>query len=106
MHGHYRQAFSEDEKSRLKFVQPEESAEAQANWFAACFLAPDYLARQCKNESELCLQFDFPSDFASVKLDDIKEVFAIIHGQSMFHLWQLHTRARCGAIEVRNMRIP
>jgi len=72
MHGNYRQAFSEDEQSRLKFVQPEESAEAQAHWFAACFIAPDYLARKCESESELCLQFDFPSDFASVKLDDIK----------------------------------
>lgn len=77
MHGHYKQAFSEDEKSRIKFVQPEESAEAQAHWFAACFIAPDYLARLCKSESELCLQFDFPPDYAATKLDDIKR-----HGPS------------------------
>jgi hypothetical protein len=72
MHGYYRQAYSEDKKSRLRFVPPEESAEAQANWFAACFLAPDHLARHCRDEGELCLQFDFPSDFASVKFDDLK----------------------------------
>lgn len=72
MHGHYLQAFSEDEKARLKFVQPEESAETQANWFAECFLAPDHLARSCKDESELCQQFDFPCDYAPTRLDDLK----------------------------------
>jgi hypothetical protein len=72
MHSHYRQAFSEDEGARLKFIQPEESAESQANWFAASFLAPDYLARLCNSESELCLQFDFPRDFVSIKFDNLK----------------------------------
>lgn len=104
MHGHYRQAFSEDEKSRLKFVQPEESAEAQANWFAACFLAPDYLARQCKNESELCLQFDFPSDFASVKLDDIKRHLPSYTGEACstcgnFTLVRVAGRLKCETCE-------
>lgn len=72
MHRHYCQAYSEGENSRLSFVPPEESAEAQANWFAACFLAPDHLARHCRDERELCQQFAFPSDFASIKFDDLK----------------------------------
>lgn len=71
MHEHHEQAFSEDGSGRLTFIQPEESAETQANWFAACFLAPDHLARECRNETELCLQFDFPKDYASIRLDDM-----------------------------------
>lgn len=72
MHGHHRQAYSEDEKARLSFPQQEESAEVQANWFAACFLAPDHLVRRYKDETELCLQLDFPPDFASIRFDDVK----------------------------------
>lgn len=71
MHEHHEQAYSEDGSGRLTFIQPEESAETQANWFAACFLAPDHLARDCKSESELCLQFDFPEDYASIRVDDM-----------------------------------
>ncbi len=82
MHRHYRQAYSENERSRLTFVRSEESAEAQANWFAACFLAPDHFVRLCKDESELCLQFDFPSDFASIKFDDLKRNAPRFSGES------------------------
>lgn len=71
MHEYHEQAYSEDGSGRLTFIQPEESAETQANWFAACFLAPDHLARGCKDETELCLQFDFPADYASIRLDDM-----------------------------------
>jgi hypothetical protein len=72
MHEYHEQAYSEDGSTRLTFIQPEESAETQANWFAMCFLAPDHLARNCKDETELCLQFDFPADFAPLKLDELK----------------------------------
>ena len=71
MHEHHEQAYSEDGSGRLTFIQPEESAETQANWFAACLLAPDHLARECGDETELCLQFDFPEDYASIRLDDM-----------------------------------
>jgi len=67
MHGHYRQEFAEIDEFHLKAFQPEEKAESQANWFAAAFLAPDYLARNCTNESELCLSFDYPRDFIAQK---------------------------------------
>src|SRR5436305_189530 len=48
LHGHYRQEFSENEKSGLTFVPPEERSEPQAHWFAAHFLAPDRLVMDCK----------------------------------------------------------
>jgi hypothetical protein len=82
MHRHYRQAYSENERSRLNFVQQEESAETQANWIAACFLAPDHLVRRCKDENDLCSQFDFPSDFASIKFDDLKRNAPRFSGES------------------------
>jgi Zn-dependent peptidase ImmA (M78 family) len=68
MHRHYRQEFAETNEFYLKAFPPEEKAETQANWFAAAFLAPDYLARNCASESELCLNFDYPRDFISEKL--------------------------------------
>jgi hypothetical protein len=71
MHEHHEQAYSEDGSGRLTFIQPEESAEVQANWFAACFLAPDHLAWECRDETELCLQFDFPKEYASLRLDEM-----------------------------------
>jgi Zn-dependent peptidase ImmA (M78 family) len=67
MHRHYRQEFAEIDEFHLKAFQPEEKAETQANWFAAAFLAPDYLARNCASESDLCLSFDYPRDFISEK---------------------------------------
>lgn len=67
MHGFYRQAFSEDEKAHITFVQPEERAETQANWFAAAFLAPDHLIRRCANESEFCQAFNYPGEYIDLK---------------------------------------
>jgi Zn-dependent peptidase ImmA (M78 family) len=82
MHGYYQQAYSEDEKARLTFVPPEESAEAQANWFAALFLAPDHMTMHCKNVTELCLQFNFPSDYASAKFNDSARYVPKYSGES------------------------
>jgi Zn-dependent peptidase ImmA (M78 family) len=67
MHRYNRQEFAEIDECHLKAFQPEEKAESQANWFAAAFLAPDYLARNCASESDLCLCFDYPRDFISQK---------------------------------------
>ena len=67
MHSHYRQEFTEIHELHLKAFPPEEKAESQANWFAAAFLAPDYLANNCSSETELCINFDYPRDFISQK---------------------------------------
>lgn len=67
MHGYYRQDFAEIDECRLKAFPTEERAEAQANWLASAFLAPDYLAKKCENESELCLNFDFPREYIEQK---------------------------------------
>lgn len=67
MHRHYRQEFAETSEFYLKAFPPEEKAETQANWFAAAFLAPDHLARNCASKSDLCLNFDYPRDFISEK---------------------------------------
>jgi len=42
-HDHRAQAFSNDPSERLKFAQPEYSAEWQANTFAFYFLVPDHM---------------------------------------------------------------
>jgi hypothetical protein len=67
MHGDYRQEFTETDEEHLRSFPPEERSEPQANWFAAEFLAPDYLAVRCQNDSELCMSFDFPRDFVHMK---------------------------------------
>ncbi len=68
MHRDNRQAYSEDPAARLKFPLPQESAEEQANLFAAHFLAPDHLAARCTTSTELTLMFDYPGDFANGRL--------------------------------------
>ncbi len=68
LHGFHRLAFSEDESLHLHSFPEEERAEPQANWFAEQFLAPDHLARNTKDETDLCLQFDFPSIYAENRL--------------------------------------
>lgn len=72
LHGHYRQAFSEDESTHLKAWPEEERAEPQANWFAEHFLAPDHLAANCKDEASLCLQFDYPEEYAANRYARLK----------------------------------
>ena len=63
MHAHYRQAFSIDEKKGIKFVQPEERAETQAHWFAACFLVPRRLIGKGMSDFDICNEFGFPREF-------------------------------------------
>lgn len=72
LHGYLRQAFSENEKLHLKSFPEEERAEPQANWFAEQFLAPDHLARNCKDEIGVCLQFDFPADYAQHRMTRLR----------------------------------
>lgn len=68
LHGHYRQAFSDNDKAHLKAWPEEERAEPQANWFADQFLAPDHLAGSCKDAVSMCLQFDFPEAYAANRI--------------------------------------
>ncbi|MGY4236361.1 hypothetical protein ACVIIW_005308 [Bradyrhizobium sp. USDA 4449] len=46
-------AFSNDKDAVLKFVEEEESAEAQANAFADLFLAPDHVALRLRDEDTI-----------------------------------------------------
>ena len=75
LHRYYRQEFSASNEQHLKAFPAEERSEPQANWFAATFLAPDYLAIRCQNASELCMSFDYPREFAGLK-------------QHLFQQWQ------------------
>jgi Zn ribbon nucleic-acid-binding protein len=43
LHRHQSNAFSSGLSKKLNFVSPQESAEQQANWFAAALLIPDHL---------------------------------------------------------------
>lgn len=72
LHGHYRQAFSDNDKAHLKAWPEEERAEPQANWFAEQFLAPDHLAGNCKDQVSLCHQFDFPEMYATHRMSRLK----------------------------------
>jgi Zn-dependent peptidase ImmA (M78 family) len=68
LHGFHRLAFSDDEARHMKSFPAEERAEPQADWFAEQFLAPDHLARNCKVDTDLCQQFDFPKAYAEHRL--------------------------------------
>lgn len=64
MHRHPQYSFSMSEKSQMRYAADEESAEWQANIFAALFMAPPYLASGCDDPRSLCERFNFPSEFA------------------------------------------
>ncbi len=69
MHRHPEYSFSRSESSQLGYAQDEESAEWQANIFAALFMAPPYLASGCGDPKSLCERFNFPSEFAGFWLE-------------------------------------
>ena len=74
---------------------PQRSAEAQANLFAAHFLAPDHLARTCANATELCLTFDYPGDYVEHRIYDLKK-------RSRFHIGE--PCAQCGNFTLVRVR--
>ena len=69
MHDDVGLAFSRDERKYLKAFGEESSAENQANWFAAYFLAPDNIVQSCKTARELYQACEYPENYAELRLD-------------------------------------
>ncbi len=63
LHKHPEYSFSRAEHSGMAFVQDEESAEWQANVFAALFMAPPYLALDCHDRRSFVERFNYRSEF-------------------------------------------
>lgn len=63
LHLHPILAFSRSEHSQIAYACDEESAEWQAHVFAAFFLAPPYLATDCKDRKSFSERFNFPSEY-------------------------------------------
>jgi hypothetical protein len=63
LHRHPKVSFSRSEYSQLSFADDEESAEWQANVFAALFIAPPYLANGCNAHASFLERFLFPPEF-------------------------------------------
>jgi ribosomal protein S27AE len=63
MHLHPIVSFSRAEHSQINFADDEESAEWQANVFAAFFMAPPYLAIDCTDNQSFLQRFNFPAEF-------------------------------------------
>jgi hypothetical protein len=62
-HRHPYYSFSLSEHSQIGYAQDEESAEWQANVFAALSMAPPYLALECEDRESFMERFNFPPDF-------------------------------------------
>jgi len=107
MHGHHRQEFSEDEKSGLAFIPPEERSEPQAHWFAAHFLAPDRLVLDCRTDFEISQRFGYPSDYIHFKREAFarkrvklpSELCGGCGGSKMAGEWLRRKCAECGWAE-------
>ena len=63
MHLHPQYSFSRAEHSQFRWAQDEESAEWQANVFAALSMAPPYLAIECVDRTSFLQRFNYPSEF-------------------------------------------
>lgn len=62
-------AFSVARNSQVNFAQNEDSAEWQANVFAALFMAPPYLAMGCNDRRSFVERFNFPAEFVDFWFD-------------------------------------
>jgi hypothetical protein len=69
LHQHPEYSFSQVEHSGLSFIEDEESAEWQANVFAALFMAPPYLALDCQDRRSVAERFNYPAEFLGFWLD-------------------------------------
>lgn len=69
LHRHPKSSFSRSQNSNIEYAQDEESAEWQANVFAAFSMAPPYLAIECKNRGSLLRTFNYPEDFVDFWFD-------------------------------------
>lgn len=73
MHRNYQQCFSKGLEQKINFIKADESAETQANRFAAQFLAPDSMAIWCSSERDLIQRFGYPNVYAEAKMADMRE---------------------------------
>lgn len=69
LHKHPEYSFSRAEHAGLSFIQDEESAEWQANVFAALATAPPYLSLDCLDRRSVGERFNYPSEFIGFWLD-------------------------------------
>ncbi len=100
MHRDYRRPFTDDEKAGRRFISPEERAEDQANLFAALFLAPDELASECRTAIQLCNEYDYPGDFAQIRIQLLERRKVLYTGEACpvcanFTLVRTGIRLRC-----------
>jgi len=73
MHQYHVLNFSKGREAQLTFIPKEESAEWQANAFAAQFIAPNELALNCGTTQALIEQFNYPPEFSEERLEQILE---------------------------------
>jgi IrrE N-terminal-like domain len=72
LHDHYARPFSNDPSQWLKSVEDENSAEWQANIFAAYFLAPDHLVRAYVDSNSLAKNCSLPANLAQERKLDVE----------------------------------
>ena len=73
LHKYHVLNFSNGREAQLTFIPNEESAEWQANAFAAQFLTPNELALNCGTRQALVEEFNYPPEFAEERLQYILE---------------------------------
>lgn len=99
LHKHPKYSFSRTEHSGLKFISDEESAEWQANVFAAVFMAPPYLALDCNDRKSIAKRFNYPSEFIGFWMDlRARHNFMRFHSLCSFcggHQLRVGAWARC-----------
>jgi hypothetical protein len=72
-HDHYAQAFSNDPKEQIKFVQHEERAEWQANTFASYFLVTPQIVEAFDSAQELAKSCEVPQSLANERFEAAAE---------------------------------
>jgi hypothetical protein len=72
LHNHYVRQFSNDPTIRLNFVLQEESAEWQANVFAAHFLLPDHIVSSFGGDSSVASICAVPGELAQERIAAFK----------------------------------
>ncbi|WP_298355567.1 ImmA/IrrE family metallo-endopeptidase [Rhodoblastus sp.] len=67
LHNKHEQRFSKPREYKLNYINEDRSAEAQANKFAAYFLAPRQYIYCCETPHDLSQAFNFPTAFAAFR---------------------------------------
>ena len=69
LHDHYANEFSDNHESRIKFVQPEERSEDQADWFAYYILMPDPIVHRLQDARLIVQVCGVEMDIARFRLE-------------------------------------